>query len=193
MHRLPDSAAGVRGEYRGVVICVATGVELGDHDVQNLSSKEQRGRHAQRRAIDHGSPTSRLWSAETLQPSRWAGVCRSEERRAREGIDRHLLLRPDNDLIADQKRPRRAERPRWASRSSMGSSAGTQSARYSSLAMTANSTGAVKTARRAVAPAALGDRRHSTCKQRRPRAGQRPGTHCRLVVASGSDAHCHRI
>jgi hypothetical protein len=57
VHGLPDPAAGVHGEYRRVVIGVATGVELGDHDVQNLSRKQQPGRHAQRRAIDHGSPT----------------------------------------------------------------------------------------------------------------------------------------
>jgi hypothetical protein len=43
-----------------MVISSATGMELGDHDVQHLSRKKQRGRYAQRRAIDHGSPHSRL-------------------------------------------------------------------------------------------------------------------------------------
>jgi hypothetical protein len=41
---LPDPAAGVRGEYRRMIVGLATGVELGDHDVQHLSSKQQRRR-----------------------------------------------------------------------------------------------------------------------------------------------------
>ena len=57
VHGRPDPAAGVLGENGGVVIGVPTGVELGDHDVQKLSREQQRGRQAQRRAIDHGSPT----------------------------------------------------------------------------------------------------------------------------------------
>jgi hypothetical protein len=39
VHGLPDPAAGIHGEYRGVVIGGATGVELGDDDVQHLSRK----------------------------------------------------------------------------------------------------------------------------------------------------------
>ncbi len=49
VHGLPDPAAGVHSEYRGVVIGSATGMELGDHDLQHLSRKQQHGRHAQRR------------------------------------------------------------------------------------------------------------------------------------------------
>jgi hypothetical protein len=45
----PDSAAGVRGENGGVVIRLPTGVQLGDHDVEELSHKQQCSGQAQRR------------------------------------------------------------------------------------------------------------------------------------------------
>ena len=44
MHSLPAVAAGVLGENQRVVVGLATGVELGDHDVQELAREQQCGR-----------------------------------------------------------------------------------------------------------------------------------------------------
>jgi hypothetical protein len=52
VHSRPDPARGVFGEHRGMVIGDPVGVELGDHDVQDLSREQQRGRQAQRQAIE---------------------------------------------------------------------------------------------------------------------------------------------
>jgi hypothetical protein len=40
-----------------MIVGLATGVELGDHDVKHLSSKQRHRRHPQRRSVDHGLPT----------------------------------------------------------------------------------------------------------------------------------------
>jgi hypothetical protein len=54
VHGRPDPAAGVLGERGGVVVRNSIGVEQCDDDVQELSHEQQRGRQAQRRAVDHG-------------------------------------------------------------------------------------------------------------------------------------------
>jgi hypothetical protein len=53
VHGRPDTAGGVRGENGGVIVRLPTGVELSDHDIQELSHEQQRGGQAQRRAEPH--------------------------------------------------------------------------------------------------------------------------------------------
>ena len=52
MHGRPDRVGSVRGENGVVVIRLPTGVEQGDHDVQELSHQQQRAGKAQRRASE---------------------------------------------------------------------------------------------------------------------------------------------